>query len=118
MWEGPLPAELRSFRSLSRVSRASIRRKSRSSVAAPPSPTGKFNESSSPGHNVDFGRKRSASTATSDAPEHNNDHIQHIDDVEDVPYPAYVTTSLRCLDQRTPIRYWCLRIVNNSYPFI
>ncbi|KRX79673.1 Voltage-dependent T-type calcium channel subunit alpha-1G [Trichinella sp. T6] len=94
MWEGPLPAELRSFRSLSRVSRASIRRKSRSSVAAPPSPTGKFNESSSPGHNVDFGRKRSASTATSDAPEHNNDYIQHIDDVEDVPYPAYVTTAM------------------------
>ncbi|KRY93557.1 Voltage-dependent T-type calcium channel subunit alpha-1H [Trichinella pseudospiralis] len=105
MWEGPLPAELRSFRSLSKVSRASIRRKSRSSVAAPPSPTGKFGESS-PGHNVDFGRKRSASTAASDVPEHNNDHIQHIDDVEDVPYPAYVTTALRCLDQRTPFTWF------------
>ncbi|KFD65588.1 hypothetical protein M514_09876 [Trichuris suis] len=141
MLEGPPPAEYRSFRSLSRANRASICRKSRSSIVAPPSPTSKRRQSSgSP--SVDGGKRSSplvvpevvSPQAQSTPPvgsetaatRHNGsdslarDLLSANGDEENdggVPYPTYSAKALLCLDQRTPPRSWCLRIVSNPYPF-
>ncbi|CDW54429.1 voltage dependent t type calcium channel subunit [Trichuris trichiura] len=141
MLEGPPPAEYRSFRSLSRANRASICRKSRSSIVAPPSPTSKRRQSSgSP--SVDGGKKSSPfvvpevvnsqtqstpPVGAETAPARNNGSDSLARDLlstngeeendSGLPYPSYSAKALLCLDQRTPPRSWCLRIVSNPYPF-
>uniref|UniRef100_A0A5S6PYF0 Uncharacterized protein n=2 Tax=Trichuris muris TaxID=70415 RepID=A0A5S6PYF0_TRIMR len=141
MLEGPPPAEYRSFRSLSRANRASIRRKSRSSIVSPPSPTSKRRRSSGSA-SADGGARTNGEWSSplvvpevvvpqpqpapltipevvSTAPNGGDPAAPNGEGQADgsVPYPAYSARALFCLDQRTPPRSWCLRIVSNPYPF-
>jgi len=39
------------------------------------------------------------------------------DDDEELPFPGFIATSLRCLSQKNKLRYCCLKILTWSYPF-
>lgn len=134
MWEGPPPPELRSFRSLSRASRASIRRRSRSSGCspnqndAPTSAAHSDNNINSPISPRDEQQQNSQQQKSSSnraaAPKSVSLSLQTTplspwsEEEPDLPYPGFVDVALRWFTQTTPPRSWCLRMINNPYPFL
>ncbi|KAH3871521.1 hypothetical protein DPMN_034724 [Dreissena polymorpha] len=36
---------------------------------------------------------------------------------EELPFPGFLPVVLRCLDQKNPVRFWCLRLITWPYPF-
>lgn len=43
---------------------------------------------------------------------------EHCNPQEQLPYPGFVSVSMRYLDQKSRPRNWCLAMITNPYPFL